>query len=96
MFTVNRNPSAHDLRAFGRAMLIGFGAFAIIAWMSITVPIGIAMSTLLLTIMFILVLPLFSLIVRLADPLRKRLSGSSYWENYPKHPPTLDRLRRPF
>lgn len=32
MFTVNRHPSSDDLRRFGGAMLIGFGALGAIAW----------------------------------------------------------------
>ncbi len=67
-----------------------------IAWMTITVPIGIVMSTMLLTGLFVFLLPLFSLIVRLGDPLRRQLSGSTYWENYKRYEPTLERMRRPF
>jgi len=67
-----------------------------IAWMTITVPIGIVMSTILLTVLFVVLLPLFSLVVRLGDPLRKRLGGATYWEEYKRYEPTLDRMRRPF
>jgi hypothetical protein len=41
-------------------------------------------------------LPLFSLIVRFGDPLRKKLGGATYWEPYRPHEPTLERMRRPF
>ena len=145
MFTVNRNPSESDLRKFGRAMLIGFGAIAVVlwigaawrsgasawtgagaqvaaivsaslgaaffalsrasrsmtktvyvGWMTATAPVGIVMSTILLTVLFVLILPVFSLIVRMADPLRRKLGGSTYWEDYKPHEPTLERMRRPF
>jgi len=67
-----------------------------ILWMTITVPIGIVMSTVMLTVLFIFLLPVFSLVVRLGDPLRKRLGGATYWENYKRYEPMLDRMRRPF
>lgn len=148
MFTINKNPSAGDLRKFGWAMLIGFGAIGLIlwviawrkyeghgplgwsaagtqivalsawilgiglfalslaspsltksvytAWMTITLPIGIAMSTILLTLLFVFLLPLFSLIVRMGDPLRKRQGGKTYWEDYRPHDHALERMRRLF
>lgn len=68
-----------------------------VTWMSITVPIGIVMSTIMLTVLFFVLLPAFSLIVRRSDPLRKRLvANGSYWEDYKPHEATLDRMARPF
>jgi hypothetical protein len=68
-----------------------------IVWMSVSVRIGIVMSTILLTVLFAVLLPVFSLIVRLGDPLRKRLvAGGTYWEEYKGHDATIDRMRRPF
>ncbi len=68
-----------------------------VAWMSAVVPIGIVMSTIMLTMLFIVILPIFSVIVRLGDPLRKKLNTSaSYWEDSKPHEPTLERMRRPF
>ena len=32
MFTVNRNPTPNDLRKFGWAMLVGFGAIGLFLW----------------------------------------------------------------
>ena len=149
MFTVNKNPTADDLRKFGWAMLIGFGVIGVllwiaqwyaardlgllhwagsgqqiaalclwaagivlcavslaspavakpvyVVWMSIAVPIGIVVSTILLSILFFLFLPLFSLVVRLGDPLRKKLhTGETYWEDYKPHEATLERVKRPF
>ncbi len=150
MFEVNRNPSLHELRKFGSAMLFGFGVIAVliwwrtwakaaiprgffewagsgwqfasvflfalgmtlfaisrvsptvtktinVAWMSVFVPVGIVMSTIMLSVVFFIVLPIFSLIVRFNDPLRKKLhSGPTYWEDYPKFEPTLERMRRLF
>lgn len=70
---------------------------AYIAWMSATVPIGIVMSTILLTTLFVLVLPVFAIIVRFGDPMRKRLqAGHTYWEPFRSHDPTLERMQRPF
>ncbi len=88
--------------------VLGIGLFALsltsaasakpvyISWMTVTVPIGIVMSTVLLTVLFVLLLPLFSLIVRMGDPLRKKLGGRTYWEEYRPHEHTLDRMRRLF
>jgi len=68
-----------------------------VAWMSVAVPIGIAMSMVLLSVLFFLLLPVFSIIVRIGDPLRRRLRAEgSYWEEYRPYPPTLERMRRPF
>jgi hypothetical protein len=148
MFTVNKNPTAGDVRKFAWAMLIGFGVIggilwmstakrhnmalwrwtatpgqwvamglaalgsitcvvsllspsigraAYVGWMTATLPIGVAMSYVLLTILFFLLLPPFSLIVRWGDPLRRKLSREgTYWEDYRPHEPTLDRMARPF
>lgn len=68
-----------------------------VVWMSIAVPIGIVVSTIMLTLLFVLVLPPFSLVARLTDPLRKkRHAGGTYWEDYRRHEPTLERTARPF
>ena len=67
-----------------------------VTWMRATAPIGMVMSTILLTLVFVLVLPPFALIVRMGDPLRKRLGGDTYWEDYKPHEPTLERMRRLF
>jgi len=67
-----------------------------IAWMTATLPIGIAMSTLLLTALYFGLLPIFAIIVRRQDPLRKKLGGATYWEDYRPHEPTIERMRRPF
>jgi hypothetical protein len=149
MFTVNRNPTADDIRKFGYAMLIGFWAVGAllwlgpwlktrdlsvlgwsgtglqftaiglqtlgvglcllslaapgaakpvyVAWMTVAVAIGVVMSTVLLTALFLCLLPVFSLVVRAGDPLRKRLTaGGSYWEDYRPHEATLERMKRPF
>lgn len=68
-----------------------------VVWMTIGIGIGTVMSTLLLTVLYVLLLPLFAIIVRLGDPLRKKLSSAeTYWEDYKPHEPTLDRTGRPF
>lgn len=73
------------------------GRHVYVAWMSATVPLGIAMSMVMLTVLFVLLLPVFSLIVRFGDPLRKKLtSQKSYWEDYKPYEPTLERMKRQF
>jgi len=68
-----------------------------VVWMSAATAIGIVVSTILLTVLFLFVLPPFALIVRWKDPVRKKLRPQgTYWESYPPYEPTLDRLRRPF
>lgn len=88
---------------------VGLGLFALsfgspviakrvyLTWMSLTVPLGIVMSTILLTLLFVLLLPLFSIVVRIGDPLRRKLkTDATYWEDYKPYEPTLDRMKRPF
>lgn len=68
-----------------------------VVWMSATVPIGIVMTTLMLSIMFFVLLPPFSLIIRLGDPLGKKLKAAgTYWEDHKHHEATIDRMERPF
>jgi uncharacterized membrane protein YhhN len=67
-----------------------------IVWMTATLPIGIAFTTILLTVLYFLLLPVFSLIVRRQDPLRRKSKGTTYWEDCRPHEPTLERMRRPF
>lgn len=68
-----------------------------IFWMSVTMPIGIVMGTIMLTLMFFLLLPVFSLIVRWGDPMRKKLtSDKSYWEEHKPVDATLERMARLF
>jgi hypothetical protein len=74
----------------------GTAKLVYVGWMSVAVPVGLAMSMVLLTVLFVFLLPVFSLVVRLGDPLRKKLRGDSYWEDYKPHEPTLERMRRPF
>ena len=151
MQVVNRNPTASELRTFGRVMLGGFAALGFvlwftglerepwwrplagwgwtgaesqavavvlwlvgaasagtcatsprlgrllyIAWMTMAMYVGMASSTLLLTILFFVVLPVFALI-RLKDPLRLKFKpAGSYWEDHQPHEPTVKRMMRPF
>ncbi|MHC5112299.1 MAG: hypothetical protein ACYTHJ_20775 [Planctomycetota bacterium] len=68
-----------------------------IVWMSVAVPIGIGMGTIMLTLFFFLLLPIFSLIVRMGDPLRKKLTDDdSYWEEHKPYEATLERMSRLF
>jgi len=68
-----------------------------VTWMTIATPIGLFMSTLALSVLYFLLLPVFAIIVRQSDPLRKKTEGKdSYWEDYKPYEPTMERLRRPF
>ena len=67
-----------------------------VVWMTGAMYLGIVMSTIMLTVLFFVLLPVFSLI-RFKDPLRLKLKASgSYWEEHPLHEATLERARRPF
>ena len=67
-----------------------------VAWMTVGVAMGAAMSLILLSLMFFLVLPVFSLI-RFKDPLRmKRRGAASYWEEPENHEASIERMIRPF
>lgn len=68
-----------------------------VGWMRATRPVGVAVFTVGLTLMFLTVLPVFSLIIRLSDPLRRTLrSSGSYWEDVKPYDPTPRRMARPF
>ncbi len=82
--------------------LIALGPRAIsvpvyVGWMTGASWMGRVVTPVLLTVLFVLLLPIFSLI-RFADPLRLRLKppGESYWEDHKHHDATLDRTARPF
>lgn len=68
-----------------------------VGWMSTAMVIGTIMSVVMLSVLFIVFLPIFSLI-RLSDPLRMKLAppGASYWEDHVHHESTLERTARPF
>jgi hypothetical protein len=68
-----------------------------VAWMTGAFGLGIAMTFVLLTVLYFVLLPVFSLI-RLKDPLRLRRRGpeESYWEEHVDHPATPERTLRPF
>ncbi len=78
----------------------GAARFVYIAWMTFAMALGAVMTPVLFTVVFVVVLPVFSLI-RFRDPLRKKLEPSenpsgSYWEEYTPHEATLDRSSRLF
>lgn len=76
---------------------MGLARAVYVGWMTGAAAIGRVMLPVFLTIVFVLVLPVFAL-VRFADPLRAKLrrDGSTYWEKPSVYEPTLDRMRRPF
>jgi hypothetical protein len=72
------------------------GRYVYVGWMTGAAAIGLVVTPILFTILFIVVLPVFSLI-RLGDPLRLRKSKrKTYWEDPKPHQPTLERMMRPF
>jgi len=68
-----------------------------VGWMTGASWLGAGMTLLLLTVLFVTILPFFALI-RFKDPLRLRAAppGESYWEPHAPHEDTLERTRRPF
>jgi hypothetical protein len=68
-----------------------------VGWMTGAVCIGTVVTTIVLSILFVVLLPVFSLI-RFADPLRlkRKPPGESYWEDHRHHESTLERTIRPF
>lgn len=72
------------------------GRYVYVGWMTAATAIGLVVTPVLFTILFIAVLPVFSLI-RLGDPLRLRKSNRrTYWESSRPHEATLERMMRPF
>ena len=68
-----------------------------IVWMTIARAMGLVTSTILMTVLFVFFLPVFSLIVRFGDPMRKRLGGQeTYWEDAKPYEATLERMQRAF
>jgi hypothetical protein len=67
-----------------------------VAWMTGTMFLGMVVATVVLSALFVVVLPFFSLI-RFQDPLRlRRRTCASYWLKHSCDDPSLDRLNRPF
>ena len=68
-----------------------------VVWMTGAMYLGVVMTFVLLSVLFFVLLPVFSLI-RLKDPLRMKLlrSGTSYWEKHEHHESTLERTIHPF
>lgn len=73
------------------------GRLIYIAWMTVASYMGAVMTFVLLSVLFFVFLPVFSLI-RLGDPLRRKLlkADESYWEDHRHHESTLERTIRPF
>jgi len=83
-------------------LLVSFGPRILarpvyIGWMTVAVCIGTVMTFIVLSVLFVVLLPVFSLI-RLKDPLRLRLlgPGQTYWEDHKHHEATLERTIHPF
>ena len=66
-----------------------------IVWMTFATILGRFMTRVLFTVFFFVLLPVFALI-RLNDPLRKRMQGESYWEKHGDDDATIERASRMF
>ena len=65
-------------------------------WMTGAMYLGMVVTTILLSLLYLLFVPVFSLI-RLKDPLRYKLKPTgSYWEDHKPHEATIERMKRPF
>ncbi len=75
----------------------GLGKPVYVIWMTVATALGVAMSTVVMTLLFVFLLPVFALLVRTGDPLRRKLtSDGTYWENYKPYDATMERMRRQF
>ncbi len=74
----------------------GAGRLINIGWMTGAMAIGTVIIPVGMTLLFVTLLPVFSLI-RLKDPLRRKLgTADSYWEESAPYEATLERMRRMF
>ncbi len=94
------SPTAVTLWSIGvglaiAAQLPAVGRWIYVGWMTGAQAIGFVMTNILLTLMFFILLPPFALL-RLRDPLRKKLGAASYWEQPERHEATLERTSRQF
>lgn len=64
-------------------------------WKKFAQVLGKIQTTILLTLIYFLIIPFFSLL-RLKDPLCKRLEGLSYWQAFKKRPNTLEEFQKMF
>ena len=72
------------------------GRLIYIGWMTGGVVVGTIMTPVGMTLLFVFLLPVFSLI-RFKDPLRRKLgTAASYWEDPAPHEASLERMRRMF
>ncbi len=79
------------------AISYSLGRGIYVVWMTGATYLGTVMTFVMLSLLFVLLLPVFSLI-RFKDPLRLKLAapGESYWEDHRPHESTLERTIRPF
>ena len=65
--------------------------------MTLAGAIGTVVTFVLLSVLYFVFLPIFSLI-RFKDPLRLKMppKATSYWEEHKHHESTLERTARPF
>ncbi len=72
------------------------GRVVYVVWMTAATYMGAVMTFVMLSVLFVVLLPVFTLI-RFKDPLRMKLSkDGSYWEDHQHHESTLERTIRPF
>jgi len=91
------------LWCLGAALLVAsfgprsFARVIFVVWMTAAMKIGVVMTFILLSALFVVLLPWFSFI-RFRDPLGMKLKpeGESYWQDHTDQAPELDRVARPF
>jgi len=72
------------------------GRAVYVVWMTAATYLGTGMTFVLLSVLFVVLLPFFTLI-RFKDPLRKKLKAEgTYWEDHVHHESTLERTIHPF
>jgi hypothetical protein len=64
-------------------------------WKKFAHALGRVQTMILLTIIYFVIIPVFSLL-RFKDPLRKRLGAASYWQTFQTRAISLDNFRRMF
>ena len=89
--------AAGTLVLFSSIISLGVGKVIYKTWITGATALGTCLTFFVLTLMYFLVLPVFSLI-RFRDPLRLKLLGNdeTYWEDHRHHESTLERSQRLF
>lgn len=66
------------------------------AWKKFAHVLGRVQTTILLTVIYFLFIPFFTLFQIPKDPLKKRLLGDTYWQTFKGKPLDIDNFRKMF